>query len=161
MDALSDVLRVARLTGGVFLHAEFGAPWCMAARVEAEQCGPRIGSASHLIPYHYVVDGQLHVRVEGEEAFVLEPGEVVLLPHNDPHLMGSDTSLPTVMARDIIRPTGEGGLLSIRHGGDGARTSLVCGLLGYDGAHGNPVISGLPAMLRFRVGERGAAEWIR
>jgi len=32
MDALSDVLRVARLNGGVFLHAEFFEPWCMAAR---------------------------------------------------------------------------------------------------------------------------------
>jgi len=33
MDALSDVLRVAHLTGGVFLHADFFAPWCMYARV--------------------------------------------------------------------------------------------------------------------------------
>ena len=33
MDALSDVLRVAHLTGGVFLHAEFFAPWCIAARL--------------------------------------------------------------------------------------------------------------------------------
>jgi hypothetical protein len=29
MDALSDVLRVVRLKGGVFLHAEFTAPWCV------------------------------------------------------------------------------------------------------------------------------------
>ena len=36
MDALSDVLRVAHLTGGVFLHAEFFAPWCIAARVAPE-----------------------------------------------------------------------------------------------------------------------------
>src|SRR5258708_4260310 len=35
MDALSEVLRVAHLTGGVFLHADFFAPWCMAARVGA------------------------------------------------------------------------------------------------------------------------------
>jgi AraC-like DNA-binding protein len=75
--------------------------------------------------------------------------------------MGSDLGLPPVMGRDVIRPPGEGGLFSIRHGGDGARTSLVCGLLGYDGTRGNPVISGLPAMMRFRIGERGAAEWIR
>ena len=37
---LSDVLRVAHLTGGVFLHAEFFAPWCMAARVAPEHCAP-------------------------------------------------------------------------------------------------------------------------
>ena len=36
MDALSDVLRVAQLTGGVFLHAEFFEPWCIAARVPRE-----------------------------------------------------------------------------------------------------------------------------
>ena len=67
MDALSDVLRVARLTGGVFLHADFFAPWCMSARVAPEHCGPALGPASHLILYHYVVEGELHVRVEGED----------------------------------------------------------------------------------------------
>ena len=99
MDALSDVLRVAHLTGGVFLHAEFFAPWCMATRVSPEHCAPVLGPASHLIPYHYVVEGELHVRVEGEgEAFVLGAGEVVLLPRNDPHLLGSDLELPPVAA---------------------------------------------------------------
>src|SRR5688572_21253194 len=31
MDALSDVLRVLRLTGAVFLDAEFTAPWCVVS----------------------------------------------------------------------------------------------------------------------------------
>src|SRR5919197_751266 len=65
MDALSDVLRVAHLTGGVFLHAQFFAPWCIAARVAPEHCAPALGPASHLIIYHYVVEGDLHIRVEG------------------------------------------------------------------------------------------------
>ena len=57
MDALSDVLRVAQLTGGVFLHADFFAPWCMSARVAPEHCAPNLGPASHhLIVYHYVVE---------------------------------------------------------------------------------------------------------
>ena len=38
MDALSDLLRVVRLSGGVFLDAEFSAPWCIAARVGPEDC---------------------------------------------------------------------------------------------------------------------------
>ena len=57
MDALSDVLRVTHLTGGVFLHAQFFAPWCIAARIPAEHCAPALGPASHLIIYHYVVEG--------------------------------------------------------------------------------------------------------
>jgi len=159
MDALSDVLREAHLTGGVFLHAQFFAPWCMAARIAPEQCGPLLGPASHLIPYHYVVEGEMRVRVEGGEPFVLGTGEVVLFPRNDLHLLGSDLDLPSVMARDIIQPPRDGGLLTIRHGGDGARTRLVCGFLG--SAQGNPVISSLPAAMRLRLDETGASEWIR
>jgi len=90
MDALSDVLRVAHLTGGVFLHADFFAPWCMAARVAPEHCAPALGPASHLILYHYVVEGELRIRVDGEdgEGLVLGAGDVVLLPRNDLHLVG-------------------------------------------------------------------------
>ena len=84
MDALSDVLRVAHLTGGVFLHAEFFEPWCIAAQLTPEHCAPFLGPTSHLILYHYVVEGELHVRVEGEEVFVLRPGEVVLFPAQRP-----------------------------------------------------------------------------
>jgi hypothetical protein len=43
MDALSDVLRAAHLNGGVFLQAEFTAPWCMAARVTPQFCAPFLG----------------------------------------------------------------------------------------------------------------------
>ena len=77
MDALSDVLKIAHLTGGVYLHAEFFAPWCMAARLAPEHCAPVLGSASHLLPYHYVVDGEFHLRVEGkgETAIALGAGE--------------------------------------------------------------------------------------
>ena len=90
MDPLSDVLKVAHLSGGVFLHAEFAAPWCTAIRVAPELCAPLLGSASHLIPYHHVVEGELQVRVEGGAPFVLRTGEVVLFPRNDSHLLGSD-----------------------------------------------------------------------
>jgi hypothetical protein len=31
MDALANVLKAARLSGGVFFRAEFSAPWCLAA----------------------------------------------------------------------------------------------------------------------------------
>ncbi len=163
MDALSDVLRVAHLTGGVFLHAEFSAPWCIAARVGPEHCAPLLGPASHLIIYHYVVEGDLCIRVDGEdgEDLVIGTGEVVLLPRNDLHLMGSDLSLPPVAGGDIIQPPKDGGLYSIHHGGTGARTRMICGFLGCASAEGNPVIATLPRMLKLNVEQGGAAEWIR
>jgi hypothetical protein len=160
MDALSDVLRVAHLTGGAFLHADFFAPWCMAARVEAKHCAPLLGPSAHLVLYHYVVEGEFRIRVEGEAEHVVGTGEVVLLPRNDVHLMGSDLSLPPVAGSDIVRPPEGGGLFSIHHGGNGARTRMICGYLGCASAEGNPVISTLPPLLKLSV-EHGAAEWIR
>lgn len=164
MDALSDVLRVTHLTGGVFLHAEFFAPWCMAARVTPEHCAPALGPASDLIIYHYVVEGELHIRIDGEDGdgLVIAAGEVVLLPRNDLHLVGSDLSLPPVAGREIIKPPPrDGGLFSIHHGGAGARTRLVCGFLGCDDAESNPLISTLPPLLKLNLEQGGAADWIR
>src|SRR6201997_2216034 len=163
MDALSDVLRVAHLTGGVFLHADFTAPWCMDARVAPEHCAPALGPTSHLILYHYVVEGELHIRVGGEdgEEIVLGVGDVVLLPRNDLHLLGSDLNLPPVAGGDIIQPSKDGGLFTIHHGGGGKRTRMICGYLGCDGAEDNPVISTLPSLLKLDAEQGGAAEWIR
>ena len=151
------------MTGGVFLHAEFFAAWCIAARVAPEHCAPALGRASHLIIYHYVVEGDLRIRVEGEdgEGLVIGAGEIVLLPRNDLHLMGSDLSLPPAAGSDIIHPPKDGGLFSIHHGGSGRRTRMVCGFLGCAAGEGNPVTSTLPPMLKLDVGQAGAAEWIR
>ena len=68
MDALSDVLRVVRLKGGVFLHAEFSAPWCILSQVAPEDCGAAVEGAEHLVLYHYVVEGR-------GPAVVLRPAE--------------------------------------------------------------------------------------
>jgi AraC-like DNA-binding protein len=164
MDALSDVLRVAHLTGGVFLHAEFFAPWCIASHLTPELCRPVLGPASHLILFHYVVEGGFHLRVEGkagEEVAALGAGEVVLLPRNDLHLMGSDLGMPPVMSSDIIQPPKNAGLFTIRHGGNGACTRMVCGFLGCDSVENNPVLASLPPVLKLSIEQGGAAEWIR
>ena len=92
---------------------------------------------------------------------VIGGGEIVLLPRNDPHLMGSDLSLPPVLGRDIVQPPKEGGLYSIHHGGNGSRTRMICGFLGCAGGEGNPVISTLPPLLKLSVEQGAAAEWIR
>jgi AraC-like DNA-binding protein len=163
MDALSDVLKVARLTGGIYLQAEFFAPWCMAARMSPEHCMPALGPASHMIPYHYVIEGELQIRIDGEtgKGVRVAAGDVVLLPRNDLHLMGSDVGLPPVPGSDIIHPSKDGGLATIHHGGDGRRTRMICGFLGCDSIEGNPVISTLPSLLKLNVEQGGAAEWIR
>jgi AraC-like DNA-binding protein len=161
MDALSDVLRVAHLNGGVFLHAEFFEPWCITPRVGPHHCSPRLKATDHLVLFHYIVEGTLLVQLEGQQPFRLSGGDVVMFPRNDPHIMGTHLDLPPVLARDIIKTDDQGGLFRIHHGGDGQRCQLVCGYLGCEDVEGDPVLQTLPESLSLRVSESGAAEWIR
>ena len=161
MDALSDILRVARLSGGVFFNAEFSAPWCIAAQMAPELCAPFLGDTSHLIPYHYVVDGEMHVALSDRPAQRLRSGEIVLFPHNDFHLIGSDVSLHPVSAATVILDGGNKIVRTVRHGGGGEAAHMVCGFLGCDIALTTPIVSTLPPLMILPVDETPAADWIR
>src|SRR6187551_1030999 len=115
MDALSDLIRVIRLTGGVFLDAEFSAPWSVWSHVEPEECRPWLPDARHIISFHYVVAGVLCVTVEGEPPRSLRAGDIVLLPRNDRHILGSEPDVVPVLVP--VEPQSDGGLLRIVHGG--------------------------------------------
>jgi AraC-like DNA-binding protein len=161
MDALSDVLRVVRLKGGVFLHAEFSAPWCILSQVAPEDCGSAIQGAEHLVLYHYVVEGHLIAQIPNGRSVEVGPGEVVIFPHNHEHLLGSDMGLPPVPSRQVVKASPGGGLWVIRHGGGGERTRIVCGFLGCDRLDGNPLAAALPPVLRFDIREGSAAAWMK
>ena len=161
MDALSDVLKVANLTGGVFLHGEFTAPWCVASQMTLESCRALLGRVSHAIPFHYVVEGEFLVSLQGGTPTKLSGGDLVVLPRNDGHLMGTDLALPCVSASDLMQAGGPGALMSIHHGGGGSATRIVCGYLGCDCADSNPVMLALPRILTLKVAEKGSREWIR
>lgn len=45
--------------------------------------------AGHVIIYHLVVKGGAWARLEQGRRVNLGPGEIVVFPHGDPHLMGN------------------------------------------------------------------------
>src|SRR5258708_3170995 len=151
MDALSDILRVARLSGGVFFNAEFSAPWSIAAQMAPELCAPFLRPAHHPIPYHYVVDGEMQVALPNQQSQRLRSGEVVLFPRNDFHLIGSDVSLSPVSAAAVILAGGNRIVQTVRHGGGGDAAHMVCGFLGCDSNLIIPIVSTLPPSLILKV----------
>ncbi len=157
MDALSDLIRVIRLTGGVYLDAEFSAPWSVFSHVEPEECRPYLLEARHIISFHYVIAGSLFVMIEGEAPRSLRAGDIVLLPRNDIHILGSAPDLSPVQLH--VDPPKDGELPRIVHGGGGEQARIVCGFLGSD-APSSPLLATLPRMLSINVAQSGAGEWI-
>lgn len=166
MDALSDVLRAADLGGGVFLNAEFSEPWCISVQVGSKLCAPFMGPRRHILPYHYIVEGELDVRVgqgadKSGETISLRSGECILFPRNEPHVMGSDLALTPTPSSEIIHPPEGVGLYAIRHGGGGRRARMICGFIGFDKLQGNPVMSSLPPAMKIEAGTGATDEWVR
>jgi hypothetical protein len=146
MDVLSDVLRVVRLAGGVFLDAEFTAPWCIASQVGPEDCRPWFEAPQHVIGFHFVIDGDMRLQTDGEAPTTVRAGQIVLLPRNDRHRLGSSLGSKPVWGHDLIQLPTERGLARIVHGGGGARTHIVCGFLGSETPF-DPLVAALPKAL--------------
>jgi AraC-like DNA-binding protein len=159
VDALSDVLRVIRLAGGVFLEADFTAPWCVGGKVSAEHCRPFQVSPRHVIASHFVAAGRMHLRVDGGEPIEARAGELVLLPNNDAHVFGSDLNVPFTPAHELMRTPPVGGITRIRAGGGGAATQVLCGFLGSDIAF-SPLLSALPPVMKLDVRATASGAWI-
>src|SRR5262245_57773665 len=104
MDALSDALRVMGLTGGVFLEATFTAPGCRQSRIGPDDCRPYLSSPTDVICFHFIVEGHCKAGLDGQPPCELRAGDVVILPHNDPHLMGSDLALKPTPSKAIVQP---------------------------------------------------------
>jgi AraC-like DNA-binding protein len=161
MDALSDVLRVVRMKGGVFLNAEFSAPWCISSQLGPDDCALLLKGAQHFVMYHYVIEGRFLARHGDGPMREVHAGQVIMLPHNDKHFMGSDFNAPIVPSRDLVTVPPDGGLWQVRHGGGGEKARMVCGFLGCDLIKGNPLIDSLPPMLIFDTGDERAPSWIK
>ena len=159
MDAFSDVLRVIRLSGGVFLEAEFSAPWCINGRISSADCSAFQVTPRHVIASHFVSAGQMQLRVDDGEAIHVQAGDLVLLPHNDAHVFGSDLGVRPVSAREVMQPSAAGDIARITHGGGGEATQLLCGFLGTDSSFG-PLLSALPRVLKLAVRATPLGAWI-
>jgi AraC-like DNA-binding protein len=158
-DALSDVLRSVRLKGGVFLDAQFTAPWAVSSYVTSKDCRPVLAMPTQIIGYHFVVEGRMLASVKGEPAVEVRAGEVVLLPRNDTHILASDPDVPPVDGHGLVQRAPDGRLARVRYGGGGTPVHIVCGFLGCEDVQ-DPLIASLPRLLTVNVQEATSRELI-
>ena len=148
-----------RLTSGMFLDAEFTAPWCVISQVEPDDCAAFLPLPRNIVALHYVRSGRLELAVDGEPPVTVEPGEIVALPRNDRHVIGSSLDLDPITTHALVRPGADGRLASIRFGGGGEATAIVCGFLGTDRLD-DPLLKLLPRVIRLKVDEGASGDWV-
>lgn len=159
MEASLDVLRTLRLTGGIFLDAHFTAPWCVSAQVGPEDCHPFTPLPKGIIAYHYVSEGRLLLQVGDTAAVEVLAGHLVVLPRNEPHILGSTLDCSPISAEHLVQTSVERGIARIVHGGGGDSTRVWCGFLLRE-APADPLVNLLPSVMTLDMVQGAAGPWI-
>ncbi|HEY5801442.1 MAG TPA: AraC family transcriptional regulator [Burkholderiaceae bacterium] len=159
MDALSETLRVVRLSAAIFINGRFSAPWAYQsprADAAAKVLEP---SAERLVIFHLISEGSCYVEIDGHPPVHAVAGDAILFPNGDAHRM---SSLPGVEPGAGANYTE---LFSRRprkliYGGGGAVTRLVCGYLACDARPASMLFTGLPAVVKVNLHGSDAGDWL-
>jgi hypothetical protein len=161
MDAFSEILSGVKLNGALFFSAEFSAPWgfsAPASNVFAAEFAP---GASHMVLYHFLIDGGALVQLMDEPSIELKPGDVVIFPHGDPHQI---TSIKGAMAPfpnyGIAAKIKSRDLSPLKAGGGGDIARFVCEYMTCDPYLSRPILNGLPPVFRVNIRTDRSGHWL-
>ena len=161
MDVLSEVLKVVKLQGALFYNGEFSAPWSIRAASGCALASKFVPGADHLIVYHLLTEGHASLRLESGERIALSAGDLVMIPHGDPHILGNGQSTPPpVDDCEQLEKVVKQGLRLWRMGGGGEVTKFVCGYMACDPRLSQVFLSGLPPVFKVNIREDPSGRWL-
>ncbi|HEX3096120.1 MAG TPA: cupin domain-containing protein, partial [Usitatibacter sp.] len=149
MDALSEVLRLARFSAQVTLDAAARSPWCVSV--------PASGLVARA---HLVLEGECSVQPAQGEALALRAGEIAWLPHGDAHLIGSSFEPDAVSFATLVRTPVAGELVPVRLGGNGAAVRWVSIATSCERHLAEPLMGSLPAVFKVDLLGAPALNWL-
>jgi AraC family transcriptional regulator, alkane utilization regulator len=149
MDALSEVLRLARFHASVTLDATAHEPWCVS--VPASEGSGRA---------HLVAEGECMLRCAQGDV-VVGPGEIVILPGGIAHLIGSPIESDATAFSSLVRTPVAGELLPVRLGTRGPATRWISLAFECETHLAEPLLSALPPVVRVDLAAAPPLDWLR
>jgi AraC-like DNA-binding protein len=122
-----------------------------------------VPEAECLAHFHILVEGEpCWVALPGRAPIKMTPGDLIILPQGEAHVMTSDLALEPLSVEESLRGVAAtianaepGRLPAMRYGGGGPASRLVCGYLQCDQSF-NPLLGAMPQAIFVRVRD-GAA----
>jgi AraC-like DNA-binding protein len=148
-DPLGRALHLLRMNGAFYCRTELSAPW-----------GLGMPAMPGYMWFHVVMAGSLVLEAPGAEPRAVAAGELALVPHGAGHVLRGDAGAPAPDVLSLEREHVSDRYEVLRHGGGGARTSLVCGAVRLEHPAAGNLIRALPACILVDAGAPGA-EWIQ
>lgn len=149
-DSLGEALHFLQMTGVFYCRSEFTAPW-----------GLTLPPFEGCMMFHVVTAGLCRLEVAGAEECVLRPGDLALVPHGEGHRLVSDANAPSQALFDLPRDSISDRYEVLRHGGGGAPTSVICGLVRFEHPAADELLRLLPRRIKVDSWSSPEAEWIQ
>jgi AraC-like DNA-binding protein len=150
IDPLGEALHFLRLSGVFYCRSEFTAPWALV-----------LPAFKDCMMFHVVTAGQCLLEVEGADSSVLRPGDLALVPHGQGHRLASEAGVPGAGLFDLPRELVSDRYEILRHGGGGASTTVICGVVRFDHPAAHHLVRLLPRLIRVDAWSSPEAEWIQ
>jgi AraC-like DNA-binding protein len=160
VDALSLALNAVHMTGAIFFDVECALPWAFAVpsvQGAAELLAP---GTDRIVNYHLVTDGRATVRVPGSADLRVAAGDIVVLPHDNPHTVCGDRFSTVVESRIPLAEVLSGRPRAVRLGGDGSGTHIICGFFGCEKLADRSFLAGLPPVFSVNLRKDDAGLWL-
>lgn len=140
MDALSNVLDIIAMKGGVYFNCYLAGRWGMDI------------PARPLAEFHIVSKGQCWLRMyDRGEDLLLQTGDIVFFPHGHAHAMLSAPDSPLQNATTLMQQKiAEFGPLVIGAAQEEAQTELLCGYFDFQHCPNHLFLSALPSLIHIK-----------
>lgn len=149
VDPVGEALHFFRVCGTFYCRSEFAAPWALA-----------IPAMEDSLMLHVLMAGKCFLEVEGSPRRMLQQGDLALVPHGEGHVLTSEPGLPASRLFEIHREQVSERYETLRLGGDGERTTMICGLFKFDDPVAKQLITLLPKLIVVDTWASPQADWI-
>ena len=150
LDPLGEALHFLRMSGVFYSRSEFSEPWGLA-----------LPALEDILMFHVVISGHRWLEVEGAELCLLQPGDLALVPHGQGHRLLSEPGADAANLFDLPREQVSEHYEIIQHGGGGAATRMVCGVVRFDHPAAHQLIKLLPKTIRIEASSSPEMEWMQ
>ena len=149
-DPVGEALHFLRMSGTFYCRSEFREPWALALP-PMENC----------LMLHVVTSGRCVLETAGTPSCLIQPGDLALVPHGQGHVVASAQGLVASKLFEIPREQLSERYETLRLGGDGEKTTMICGLFQFDDPAAQQLITLLPGVITVNTWATPQAEWIR
>jgi len=147
-DHLSAVLQSVRFQSAIYCRSELSAPWGFSVL------------AREFATFHLVTRGRCCLQVDGLKPLVwLADGDLIILPTGRAHTVRDAPSSPVTHLEELTALAQRDASGTLRSGGGGAATVLVCGGFQYED-RANPLLASLPPLIHLHGRRRGTDGWL-